>query len=64
MRGASMTLWGPDKEFPPSEGEVDATSADGVDLSSGIVPSSFSLTTQNSVMIISGANAGGKTVVL
>src|SRR5204862_3290225 len=31
---------------------------------SAIVPSSFSLTKQNSVMIISGANAGGKTVVL
>ncbi len=29
-----------------------------------IVPSSFSLTIQKSVMIISGANAGGKTVVL
>lgn len=29
-----------------------------------IVPVSFSLTRENSVMIISGANAGGKTVVL
>ncbi len=29
-----------------------------------IVPSSFTLTKQKSVMIISGANAGGKTVVL
>ncbi len=29
-----------------------------------VVPSSFSLTKENSVMIISGANAGGKTVVL
>ncbi len=29
-----------------------------------IVPSTFSLTGQNPVMIISGANAGGKTVVL
>jgi DNA mismatch repair protein MutS2 len=29
-----------------------------------IVPSSFTLTSQKSVMIISGANAGGKTVVL
>jgi len=29
-----------------------------------IVPNSFSLTTDRSVMIISGANAGGKTVVL
>jgi len=29
-----------------------------------IVPSSFTLTKTNSVMIISGANAGGKTVVL
>jgi DNA mismatch repair protein MutS2 len=31
---------------------------------SGIVPSSFSLDDQHSAMIISGANAGGKTVVL
>ncbi|MEP7212786.1 MAG: endonuclease MutS2 [Acidobacteriota bacterium] len=30
----------------------------------GIVPSSFTLTKQMAVMIISGANAGGKTVVL
>jgi DNA mismatch repair protein MutS2 len=29
-----------------------------------IVPSTFTLTRENSVMIISGANAGGKTVVL
>ncbi len=34
------------------------------DSTSDIVPSSFSLTRKNSVMIISGANAGGKTVVL
>ncbi|MEO6049873.1 MAG: Smr/MutS family protein [Pyrinomonadaceae bacterium] len=34
------------------------------DPQSEIVPSSFSLTTKNAVMIISGANAGGKTVVL
>jgi len=32
--------------------------------SNGIVPSSFTLTREKSVMIISGANAGGKTVVL
>ena len=32
--------------------------------SDGIVPVSFKITKQNSVMIISGANAGGKTVVL
>jgi DNA mismatch repair protein MutS2 len=31
---------------------------------SGIVPSSFTLTSDKPVMIISGANAGGKTVVL
>jgi DNA mismatch repair protein MutS2 len=31
---------------------------------SEIVPSSFTLTKRNAVMIISGANAGGKTVVL
>jgi DNA mismatch repair protein MutS2 len=34
------------------------------DQSKEIVPVSFKLTKQNSVMIISGANAGGKTVVL
>jgi DNA mismatch repair protein MutS2 len=35
-----------------------------VSVVSGIVPSSFTLTRDRSVMIISGANAGGKTVVL
>jgi DNA mismatch repair protein MutS2 len=35
-----------------------------VSVVSGIVPSSFTLTRDHSVMIISGANAGGKTVVL
>jgi len=51
---------------PPYEGGVAAASADGVVLSadSAIVPSSFSLTSCQPVMIISGANAGGKTVVL
>jgi len=49
---------------PPYEGGVAAASADGVVLSSAIVPSSFGLDKQHSVMIISGANAGGKTVVL
>ena len=49
---------------PPYKGGVAAASADGVVLSSDIVPSSFSLTRDKSVMIISGANAGGKTVVL
>jgi DNA mismatch repair protein MutS2 len=49
---------------PPYEGGVAAASADGEVLSTGIVPSSFSLTRERSVMIISGANAGGKTVVL
>ncbi|HMT08513.1 MAG TPA: Smr/MutS family protein, partial [Pyrinomonadaceae bacterium] len=34
------------------------------DSSNDIVPSTFSLTNANSIMIISGANAGGKTVVL
>ena len=52
------------KGSPPYEGGVAAASADGVVLSSGIVPSSFGLDTEHSVMIISGANAGGKTVVL
>ncbi len=49
---------------PTFKGGVAARSADGVVLSSGIVSSSLSLTRQNAVMIISGANAGGKTVVL
>lgn len=34
------------------------------DTGNEIVPSSFKLTAENGVMIISGANAGGKTVVL
>lgn len=34
------------------------------DQGNGVVPSSFKLTRDRSVMIISGANAGGKTVVL
>ncbi len=52
------------KGSPTYEGGVAAASADGVVLSSGIVPSSFSLTGNHPIMIISGANAGGKTVVL
>ncbi len=63
------------KNSPPYEGGVAAASADGVVLAAvtkstkpetanDIVPSSFSLTKQNAIMIISGANAGGKTVVL
>jgi DNA mismatch repair protein MutS2 len=52
------------KSSPPFEEGVAAAAADGVVLSSRIVPSSFMLTNQKSVMIISGANAGGKTVVL
>ena len=39
-----------------------SATADGSDKK--IVPVSFKLTKQNSVMIISGANAGGKTVVM
>ncbi len=56
---------------PPARGGVAAASADGVVgaadgvvPSSAVVPSSFTLTKSRSVMIISGANAGGKTVVL
>lgn len=52
------------KSSLPYEGEVAAALANGVVLSSDIVPSSFTLTRDRSVMIISGANAGGKTVVL
>ena len=53
------TLLSPDSRPPANAG--------GTDLSrphSDIVPSSFALTHDKSVMIISGANAGGKTVVL
>ena len=51
---------------PPYNGGVAAASADGVVLSSAteIVPSTFGLSKDRSIMIISGANAGGKTVVL
>lgn len=41
-----------------------SSSHDSKGSSEGIVPSSFALTSERSVMIISGANAGGKTVVL
>ncbi len=60
-----------EKSSPPYEGGVAAASADGVVLSATanstnaeIVPSTFGLASDRSVMIISGANAGGKTVVL
>ncbi|HEV7645546.1 MAG TPA: endonuclease MutS2 [Pyrinomonadaceae bacterium] len=54
------------KSSPPFEGGVASLERDGV-VTSGtnkIVPSSFTLTDEHSAMIISGANAGGKTVVL
>lgn len=38
--------------------------AEDAEAEHGIVPSSFGLTREHAVMIISGANAGGKTVVL
>jgi DNA mismatch repair protein MutS2 len=50
------------------DGVKDKSSADSPQLTagttSGVVPSSFSLSADKSVMIISGANAGGKTIVL
>ena len=52
------------KSSTPYERGVSDTSADGVVLTRDIVPSSFALTKAQTVMIISGANAGGKTVVL
>ncbi len=52
------------KNSPSAGGGVAAASADGVVTSKMIVPSSFTLTDERSAMIISGANAGGKTVVL
>ncbi len=45
-------------------GSVPLTANDEQKAANEIVPSSFSLTKKNAVMIISGANAGGKTVVL
>jgi DNA mismatch repair protein MutS2 len=52
-----------DKSSPPYEGRVAAGRAGSLSTNE-IVPSSFTLTRDRSVMIISGANAGGKTVVL
>ncbi|HQZ83398.1 MAG TPA: Smr/MutS family protein [Pyrinomonadaceae bacterium] len=43
---------------------VGSSSNEGEHTANAIVPSSFVLTRDRSVMIISGANAGGKTVVL
>ncbi len=48
------------KDVDKSRGAAPPADAGGSD----IVPSSFTLTSDRSVMIISGANAGGKTVVL
>src|SRR5262249_52918038 len=48
----------------PRDGEAGTRTGGSVPSSDGIVPSSFALTKEKSVMIISGANAGGKTVVL
>lgn len=50
------------KDFP--QGRKEAKEENAEDQDQEIVPVSFSLNKQNSVMIISGANAGGKTVVL
>ncbi len=43
---------------------VEKTRAESRKPANDIVPSSFTITNERSVMIISGANAGGKTVVL
>ncbi len=51
------------RSSPPYEGGV-AAGRGGSLPTNEIVPSSFTLTKSRSVMIISGANAGGKTVVL
>jgi DNA mismatch repair protein MutS2 len=58
-----------DARHPLLEESLRQLSANSYQLSaipknSGIVPSTFSLSANHSVMIISGANAGGKTVVL
>jgi len=56
---------------PLLQANIEQLTADSSQLAAGtksdrreIVPSSFSLTSEEPVMIISGANAGGKTVVL
>jgi len=59
-----------DARHPLLEENLRQLTADSSQLAAGIqtdrqiVPSSFTLTKRNAVMIISGANAGGKTVVL
>ncbi|MBX3294186.1 MAG: endonuclease MutS2 [Acidobacteria bacterium] len=49
---------------PLLQANLEQLKADGTTETGEIVPSSFTLTNDRSVMIISGANAGGKTVVL
>ncbi len=60
-----------DARHPLLQANLDQLTANSSQLTAGtktesreIVPSSFTLTEDRSVMIISGANAGGKTVVL
>jgi len=52
------------KQNQPKSASSVLSAVNNSDQSSGIVPSSFTLTKRNAIMIISGANAGGKTVVL
>lgn len=49
---------------PLLQANLEQLKAEGTTETGEIVPSSFTLTEDRSVMIISGANAGGKTVVL
>lgn len=60
-----------DARHPLLQANLEQLTANSSELAAGtttqsneIVPSSFTLTSDRSVMIISGANAGGKTVVL
>ena len=64
IRTAETRRRGEKKAETRPAGSVPLTTTNEQRTTSEIVPSSFSLTKQNSVMIISGANAGGKTVVL
>ncbi|MBX3266913.1 MAG: endonuclease MutS2 [Acidobacteria bacterium] len=49
---------------PLLQANLEQLKAEGTTETGEIVPSSFTLTEDRSVMVISGANAGGKTVVL
>ena len=64
LRESSLQRSRETRSEPPTSNVKEAQSQKPNDQNPEIVPVSFSLSKQNSVMIISGANAGGKTVVL